>query len=66
MSSAKLNGLEPKRLRFIHSRGGEASNLFLAEFLKNGGVGAEVERPLYIYENHEYTEEVRSYYMLKG
>jgi tRNA1Val (adenine37-N6)-methyltransferase len=66
MSSARLNRLEPKRLRFIHSRREEGSNLFLAEFLKNGRVGAEVGKPLYIYDNDDYTEEVRSYYVLKG
>lgn len=56
--------LELKRIRFIHPRPGEAPNLFLAEFLKEGGSGVKVEKPLYIFGNSGYTEEVASYYSL--
>jgi tRNA1Val (adenine37-N6)-methyltransferase len=54
--------LEPKRLRFIHSRPGEPAVLSLVEFLKGGGSGLRVEPPLFIYGNYDYTEEVREYY----
>ena len=64
--SAKSHDLEPKRVRFVHPRPGEKANLFLAEFLKGGGAGTVVEEPLCIYEDRDYTEEVKSYYSLKG
>jgi tRNA1(Val) A37 N6-methylase TrmN6 len=54
--------LEAKRLRFIHPKKNEKANLFLAEFIKEGGAGTSVEQPLYIYENSRYTDEVRGYY----
>jgi tRNA1Val (adenine37-N6)-methyltransferase len=62
---AKSHRLEPKRLRFIHPRDGEESNLFLAEFLKDGGTGTRVEKPLVIHKDRLYTDEVQSYYSLK-
>ena len=62
---AKSHRLEPKRLRFIHPREGEESNLFLAEFLKDGGTGTKVEKPLVIHKDRLYTGEVQSYYSLK-
>lgn len=64
--SAKPHRLEPKRLRFVQPRSGEKPNLFLAEFLKDGGAGTIVEKPLCIYEGNDYTEEIKSYYSLKG
>jgi len=62
---AKAHRLEPKRLRFIQPRAEERPNLFLAEFLKEGGEGTIVEKPLCIFEGDDYTEEVKSYYRLK-
>ncbi|MDR2018193.1 MAG: methyltransferase domain-containing protein [Syntrophobacterales bacterium] len=64
--SAKSQRLELKRVRFVQPRRGEKPNLFLAELLKEGGVGTIVEKPLCIYDNGNYTEEVKSYYSLKG
>jgi tRNA1Val (adenine37-N6)-methyltransferase len=64
--TAKSHRLEPKRLRFVSPRSGEKPNLFLAEFLKDGGVGMVVEEPLCIYEGTDYAAEVKSYYSLKG
>ncbi|HOE17262.1 MAG TPA: methyltransferase [Syntrophorhabdaceae bacterium] len=66
MGSARAYRLEPKRLRFVHPRKSEPSNLFLAEFTKEGGVGTIIERPLYIYENGRYTDEVAGYYLLRN
>ena len=63
---AQLHRLQPKRLRFIHPRKEEESNLFLLEAQKEGGIGTVVEKPLCIYDGGDYSEEVRSYYSLKG
>lgn len=63
--TAGLNKLELKRLRLIYPKKNEEANLFLAEFLKEGGAGVKIEEPLYIYENGSHTEEVKKYYKLK-
>jgi tRNA1Val (adenine37-N6)-methyltransferase len=62
---AGLNKLELKRLRPVYPKKNEVANLFLAEFLKEGGIGVKIEKPLYIYENGSNTEEVKKYYTLK-
>jgi tRNA1Val (adenine37-N6)-methyltransferase len=64
--SAKTDRLELKRIRLIHPKEGERANLFIAEFLKDGGIGTIVDKPLYVYRNGDYSEEVKSYYSLKG
>jgi tRNA1Val (adenine37-N6)-methyltransferase len=64
--TARKHRLEPKRLRFIHPKKEETANLFLAEFIKEGGIEVTIEKPLYIYDNDRYTEEIESYYLLKG
>jgi tRNA1Val (adenine37-N6)-methyltransferase len=61
---AKSSKLELKRLRFVHPKKNEKANLFLAEFIKDGGIGTTIEQPLYIFENSRYTDEVQSYYTL--
>jgi len=60
--TAKAKRLAPKKIRFIHPRHGEKATLFLIEFIKNGGIEVIVEKPLYIYENIYYTQEIKSYY----
>jgi len=64
--TARKYRLEPKRLRFVYPREGEAANLFLVEMIKEGGTEVAIEKPLYIYDNDRYTEEIGSYYCLKG
>ena len=64
ISVAASYKLEAKRLRFVHPKKNEGANLFLAEFIKEGGVGTSVEQPLYIFENSRYTDEVKGYYTL--
>jgi tRNA1Val (adenine37-N6)-methyltransferase len=66
IGTARSFRLEVKRLRFVYPRKDEKANLFLAEFVKEGGIGAIIEQPLYIYENSSYTEEAKSYYILQG
>ena len=63
---ARSKKLELKRLRMVHPRKDGEANLFLAEFIKEGGIGATVERPLYVYEDGRITEEVNKFYTLKG
>ncbi len=55
-----------KRLRMVHPRPEEDANLFVAEFMKDGGPEARIEKPLYIYENCDYSAEVKQYYSLEG
>jgi tRNA1Val (adenine37-N6)-methyltransferase len=62
VATAKAYDLEPRRLRLIHPRASEPANLFLIECLKGGGTALKVEKPLYIYDGREYSEEVKSYY----
>ena len=62
----KNSGIEPKRLRMIHPRCGEAAKLLLIEGRKGGRPGLTVEAPLYIYRSdssgRDYTAEVLSMY----
>mgnify|MGYP001450412771 CR=1 FL=1 len=54
--------LEPKRLRTVHSRAGEAAKLVLVEGRRNGRPGLRVEAPLIVYregKGREYTEEMQ-------
>jgi tRNA1Val (adenine37-N6)-methyltransferase len=60
--ASKARGLEPKRLRLVHSRAGYPAVLTLVECIKGGGTDLEVEPPLYIYADGDYTDEVRTYY----
>ena len=66
INTAGLNKLELKRLRIVYPRRDDEANLLLAEFIKNGGIGAKIEKPLYIYENGHIAEEVKKYYTLEG
>ncbi len=61
--------LEPKRLRAVHPRQGEAARMVLVEGRKGGGAGLQVEAPLYIYKSdagsRDYTDEVLRIYAEK-
>jgi len=63
-------GIEPKRLRVVHSRRAAVGRIVLVEGRKDGRPGLEVESPLYIYrENGEgsgYTDEVLRMYGKPG
>ena len=57
------NKLAIKRLRFVHSKIGEQSNLVLLKAIKNGGTFVTVEKPLIIYnEDGSYTDEIMTMY----
>lgn len=60
--AAAARKLALKRLRAVHPRRNESANLVLAEFMKDGGVGAVIERPLYVHDGDAISEEVREYY----
>ncbi len=55
----QLCSLEPKRLRMIHSDRRRDAHLVLVEGRKGGRPGLTVQSPLYIYEEGEYTKEIR-------
>jgi len=62
-SMMKRYCLEPKRLRFVHSREGMEAKMVLVECVKGGRGGLKVETPLYIYNrNGDYTEEMKGIY----
>jgi len=54
--------LEPKRLRCVHSRGGEKGNLVLVEGRLGGRAGLAVEPPLFVYEGDVYSDEILAIY----
>ncbi|MBI5408283.1 MAG: tRNA1(Val) (adenine(37)-N6)-methyltransferase [Nitrospirae bacterium] len=52
--------LEPKRMRFVHSRVGEEAKMVLLEAVKGSGTWLKVEPPVYLYEDgDEYTPELK-------
>jgi tRNA1Val (adenine37-N6)-methyltransferase len=55
-------GLEPKRLRCVHSRPGEPACLVLAEGRRGAAAGMAVEAPLFIHGEDGYSAEVLSMY----
>jgi len=66
MMEMVVAGIEPKRLRMIHSRQGAPAKIVLLEGCKGGRPGLRVEKPLYLYETdgaeRDYTEEVLQIY----
>jgi tRNA1Val (adenine37-N6)-methyltransferase len=66
LAAMRAAGLEPKRLRCVHSRQGEEARLVLVEGRKGGGPGLKVEAPLCIYDDGGYTAEVLAAYGEEG
>ncbi len=53
--------IEPKRMRFVHSRLGEEAKMVLIEAVKGSGIWLKIDPPLYIYDKgNYYTDELRS------
>jgi tRNA1Val (adenine37-N6)-methyltransferase len=51
--------LEPKRMRFVHSRAGEEAKMVLIEAVKGSGIWLKIDPPMYIYEKgNKYTSEM--------
>lgn len=63
INSLLLKNLVPKRIKFVHPRRNEASNIFLIECVKNGGEGVKIEPPLFVLDdNNNYTQELLNAY----
>lgn len=61
IAELKYNSLEPKRIRFVHSRASEKATVVLIEARKAGGIEAIIEPPLFIYDSSgSYSDEVRA------
>jgi tRNA1Val (adenine37-N6)-methyltransferase len=60
IAEMKQRSLEPKRIRFVHSRPQVPAAMVLLEARKDGGVEAVIEPPLFIYgSSGAYTDEAR-------
>ncbi|MFO7766928.1 MAG: tRNA1(Val) (adenine(37)-N6)-methyltransferase [Pelovirga sp.] len=63
-------GIEPKRMRMVHSTAASGARLVLLEGCKSGRPGLDVEKPLMIYADNQerrcYTEEVEQMYCRPG
>jgi len=65
LASLRQAGLEPKRLRMVHSFAQDEASLVLVEAVKGGRSGVEILPPLIVYRAaQEYSEEVTA--MLAG
>lgn len=63
MFSMRSKGIEPKRIRFVHSRIGKRPHLLLIEGMKGGNPELRFMDPLYIYDDKgKYTKEIHDIY----
>ena len=59
--------LEPKNIRFVHSKINEKPKLILIRAVKNAGDFLKIDEPLIIYnEKGEYTKEILKIYGYRG
>lgn len=59
----RINGIEPKRIRYVHSYFGKPPVMVMVEGLKGGKPYIKTEPPLVIYKSDgSYTDEVSKYY----
>lgn len=59
----RSNGIEPKRIRFVHPSADKRPNLLLIEGARGGNKELKFMDPLYIHDkNGEYTEEINRIY----
>ena len=62
----KVNKLEPKKIRFVHSKENQEPKLVLIKAVKNAKEFLKIEKPLIVYkENGEYTDEILKIYNKK-
>ncbi|GBE41748.1 tRNA1(Val) (adenine(37)-N6)-methyltransferase [bacterium BMS3Bbin09] len=60
ISLLRASRLEPKRMRFVHSRQSEEAKMVMIEAVKGGGIWLKIDPPLYLYEKgNDYTREAR-------
>ena len=63
MCTLRKYKLEPKNIRFVHSRINEPPTLILIKSKKNAKEFLKIDKPLIIYkENGEYTDEILNIY----
>jgi tRNA1Val (adenine37-N6)-methyltransferase len=63
LDSLRSVSLEPKTLRWVHSREGEEAKFILTEAYKGGGEGVEVLPPLFVYAHDgKYTPDMKVLY----
>ena len=63
LCTLRKNKLEPKVIRFVHSKQNDKPNLILIKSVKNAKEFLKIERPLIVYkENGEYTDEILKIY----
>ncbi len=63
INSLHKAGIEPKRMRFVHSGMNEEAKMVLIEAVKDSGQWLTIEPPFYIYErDKEYTVEMKRVY----
>lgn len=59
ISVLKESRLEPKKMRFVHSRKGDEAKMVLIEAAKGSGTWLKIDPPLYLYEQGKtYSKEV--------
>ena len=59
--------IEPKRVRFVHSKINKEPTLILIKGVKNANPFLKIEKPLIIYnENGKYTDEIYEIYNMKN
>ncbi|MBI4824855.1 MAG: tRNA1(Val) (adenine(37)-N6)-methyltransferase [Nitrospirae bacterium] len=60
ISQMQRSNIEPKRMKFVHSRQGEEAKMVLIEAVKGSGKWLKVLPPLYIHNGgNEYTGEIK-------
>ena len=57
--------IEPKRICFVHPKKDKPANIVLIEGSKDGKSFLKFEKPLYVYENDKYTNEILEIYGLR-
>ena len=63
METLRTNGLEPKRLRMVHSFADSEASMVLIESTRGGRTFMKVEKPLIIYKEQDvYTDEILQIY----
>ncbi len=64
LCNLRKHDLEPKRMRLIYPRIGEAANLVLVEGIKGGKPFLNMEPPIYVYkeDGEEYTKQIYDIY----
>jgi len=63
--SMKKNNMEPKKLRLVQPSANNKPNLILIKAVKNAKPFLHIQKPLIVYENGKYTDEILEIYNKK-